>query len=263
MDILKRNMAPLADVAWEAIDERAEQVLKNILTARKAVKVDGPKGLDFTQISEGRLDLIEDASVVKAGIYKVKPLVEARVRFSLKKWELDNITRGAKDIDLEALEKAVAELAYFEEKAVYKGYSAGDIRGLKEASAHDAIAFGESGSAIMEAITKGTLLLKDFFVSGPYVLILGKEAFTRISRDVQGYPLIQRIQNLIQGQILISDAVDGGFLMPFNHEDLELTVGQDFAIGYESSDHESVNLFMTESFTFRVLDENIIVPFKL
>jgi len=263
MDILKRNMAPLADVAWEAIDERAEEVLRSILTARKAVKVDGPKGWDFTQISEGRLELIEEESVVKAGVYKVKPLIEARVSFSLKRWELDNITRGAKDIDLEPLENAVAELANFEEKAIYNGYSAGHITGLKQASTHDAIAFGESGSGIMEAITKGTLLLKDFFVSGPYVLILGKEAFTRINRDVQGYPLIQRIQNLIQGQILISDAVKGAFLIPFNHEDLELTVGQDFAIGYESSDHESVNLFITESFTFRALDENIIVPFNL
>ena len=29
MDMLKRDMAPLADAAWEEIDQRAEEVLKS------------------------------------------------------------------------------------------------------------------------------------------------------------------------------------------------------------------------------------------
>lgn len=263
MDMLKREMAPLADAAWEEIDARAEEVLKSILTARKAVKVDGPKGWDFTQVSEGRLESIDDKETVKAGIYKVKPLVEARMSFSLNRWELDNIIRGAKDIDLEPLEKAVTELAKFEERAIYQGYTRGTIEGLLEASGHDPIVFGENGTEIMESITKATLLLKDFFVTGPFVLVVGNEAYTRINKDVQGYPLIQRIENLIQGKVLVSDVLEGALLIPYNHDDLEFTVGQDFAIGYESADHETVKLFVTESFTFRVLDENIIVPFKL
>lgn len=263
MDMLKRDMAPLADTAWEEIDQRAEEVLKSILTARKAVKVNGPKGWDFTQVAEGRLEIIDDKETVKAGVYKVKPLVEARMHFSLNRWELDNIIRGAKDIDLQPLEKAVTELAKFEERAIYSGYTKGTIEGLKEASAHKAMAFGEIGSEIMESITKATLLLKNHFTTGPYVLIVGNEAYTRINKDVQGYPLMQRIESLIQGQILVSDVLDGALLIPYDHDDLEFTVGQDFAIGYESADPETVNLFVAESFTFRVLDKNIIVPFKL
>ena len=45
-------------------------------------------------------------SDVKVGVFRVTPLSEARVRFSLNRWEMDNLNRGAKDIDLDALDAA-------------------------------------------------------------------------------------------------------------------------------------------------------------
>ena len=53
------------------------------------------------------------------------------------------------------------------------------------------------------------------------------------------------------------------FLVPYDHDDLELTIGQDFSIGYEAHDTKEVTLFLTESFTFRVLDGSLIVPFTV
>jgi uncharacterized linocin/CFP29 family protein len=95
--MLKREMAPLTQLAWSEIDGRAEEVLKSRLTARKAVKVEGPKGLDFTSVSEGRLNLTEDTDdFIKTGVFSVKPLTEVRVSFSLNRWEMDNLTRGAR-----------------------------------------------------------------------------------------------------------------------------------------------------------------------
>ena len=52
-------------------------------------------------------------------------------------------------------------------------------------------------------------------------------------------------------------------MIPHRHEDLELTIGQDFAIAYDSYDEENVNFFVTESFTFRILDEGIIAAFTV
>ncbi len=65
------------------------------------------------------------------------------------------------------------------------------------------------------------------------------------------------------GKVLYSPVADGAFMIPYDHEDLELTIGQDFAIGYESHDSKTVTLFITESFTFRVLDGNIICKFDV
>jgi uncharacterized linocin/CFP29 family protein len=40
-----------------------------------------------------------------------------------------------------------------------------------------------------------------------------------------------------------------------------MTIGQDIAIGYEHHDSKTVQLFFTESFTFRVLDDRALVVF--
>jgi len=44
--------------------------------------------------------------------------------------------------------------------------------------------------------------------------------------------------------------------------DFQLTVGQDLSIGYTGHDKETVHLYLTESFTFRVLDRTAAVYLK-
>jgi uncharacterized linocin/CFP29 family protein len=41
--------------------------------------------------------------------------------------------------------------------------------------------------------------------------------------------------------------------------DYELTVGQDLSIGYAVHDRTDVELFLTESFTFRILEEKAAI----
>jgi uncharacterized linocin/CFP29 family protein len=48
MDLFKRQLAPLSSEAWEEINERAKQVLKSYLSARKIVNVVGPKGWEYS-----------------------------------------------------------------------------------------------------------------------------------------------------------------------------------------------------------------------
>lgn len=264
MDILKREMAPLTQAAWDEIDSRAEEVLKSRLTARRVVKVLGPKGWDYTVVSEGRLtDITKVNEDVSTGVFKVQPLIEARVSFSLSRWEMDNITRGAKDIELGNLENAAKKIAEFEEKAIYNGFDAGQIKGLDCINANEKIPFGEEDSSIMSAISKGLVTLKENFEEGPFVLIVGEVAYNRLNSSSKGYPLMKRIESLIGGKILLATGLEGAFLIPYDNENFELTIGQDFAVGYESYDNENVNLFITESFTFRVLDENIIISYSL
>jgi uncharacterized linocin/CFP29 family protein len=45
--------------------------------------------------------------------------------------------------------------------------------------------------------------------------------------------------------------------------DVELTVGQDFAIGYHSRTVAEISLFLTESFTFRVITPEALVGLTL
>jgi uncharacterized linocin/CFP29 family protein len=263
MDILKRNIAPLTEEAWNEIDQRAIEVLHSHLSARKVVHVEGPKGWDYTVVPEGRLALVDEEDDVKTGVYKSTALVEARVSFELERWEMDNLVRGAKDVELEALENAVHKLAVFEEEAIYNGYDKGQIKGLKASSEQETLNFGEDAKTILEMIAKGRIMLQDAFAEKPYNLVVGDEAWKRINRESNNYPLVKQVEELIGGKVIYSKVVKGAFLLPDDHEDLEMTIGQDYSIGYEAHTDEKVKLFITESFAFRVLDPALIINFNI
>ena len=261
MDMFKRELAPLSSEAWSEIEARAKQVLLSRLTARKVVGIEGPKGINFTVISEGRLSLVDDGDV-KAGVYTALPLTEARIRFTLNKWELDNLARGAKDIDYDNLDAALEKLALFEEQAVYNGYAKGNIKGLKESSAHKTLVFGKNPNDILASVAEGMLLLKKSFIPGPYALVVGKDAWIALNSDAQGVSLLERVESMLGAKVVLSTSIEGALLVPFGSEDLELTIGQDFSLGYETHDTREVTLFATESFTFRVLEPKAIVVYK-
>lgn len=260
--MLNRELAPISEEAWKEIDERAKEVLKSYLSARKVVNIEGPKGWDYTAITEGRLDGIEDYNDIEFGTYNVLPLTEARVDFEMNRWELDNIMRGAKDIDYEPLEEAVKSIALFEENAIYNSLEKANIEGIFDIQ-EEVIKLGEDSTDILKGIAKGLIKLKEAYAEGPYDLIVGKDVYEIIKSGAPGYPLDRRIKALIEGDIVLSHAVDGAVLVPHDHEDLELTIGQDFSIGYQSSDSKNVKFFITESFTFRILDSDIIIKFQI
>ncbi len=263
MDFLKRQLAPLTEEAWHGIDERATEVLKSILTARRVVHVDGPKGLNHTVVSEGRLTILEEVSgEVSTGLFKVKPLVETRTGFTLNRWEMDNLTRGARDVDLGPLEDAARKAALFEENAIFNGYEKGNIEGLAQA-ADRTLEFGQDSSSIMDAVTDGVLTLQNNFANPPLTLVAGEKVWHQINHEAGVYPLYKQITELIEGDILFSSALEGALLLPYNHEDLELNLGIDFSIGYQDHDSKNLRLYIAESFTFRVLDPALIVKFTL
>lgn len=261
--MLYREKAPISNEAWTEIDERATEVLRSYLSARKAVKVNGPHGLDFNVITEGRLTNVKDQDGVNYAVYKVQPLVESRVEFELGRWELDNIERGAKDIDYGPLEDAMKEIALFEEKAIFKGLDSAGILGLDEVKTTKDIPFGKNPTDMLNAIVDGSVELRKAFVEAPFSLIVNDEIYRRILLADSAYPLIKSILKLIGGKIIYSHAADGAYLLPFDNDNLELTIGRDFSIGYQDHSPEKVTFFATESFTFRVLDPGLIVKFTV
>ncbi|MGE4585685.1 MAG: family 1 encapsulin nanocompartment shell protein [Sphaerochaeta sp.] len=261
MDLFKRELAPLSKQAWAAIEERTKEVLLSRLSARSVVKVEGPKGIAYAAVNTGRLNLIDDGEV-KTGVYTLQPLTEARIRFSLNKWELDNLIRGAKDIDFENLDNAVEKLALFEENAVYNGYAKASIKGLKETSAHKSFLFGTEANEILTSLTEGLLLLKKHFIHGPYALVVSKDNFLKLNKEYQGVRLIEQVEHLLGSKVVLATSLEGALMIPFNSEHLELTIGQDFALGYESHDSKEVTLFITESFTFRVMEPKSVIVYQ-
>jgi uncharacterized linocin/CFP29 family protein len=99
-------------------------------------------------------------------------------------------------------------------------------------------------------------------VDGPYALALGMEAYDELTADGEdGYPLRKRLEERVeQGSLIWAPALkEGAVLLSTRGGDYELTVGQDLSVGYASHDRTTVELYLTESFTFRVLEEKAAI----
>jgi uncharacterized linocin/CFP29 family protein len=92
-----------------------------------------------------------------------------------------------------------------------------------------------------------------------------KDAYDELDAySESGYPLRRRVQQSIPEVTFVwAPALKGGgLLVSTRGGDYELTVGQDLSIGYASHDRTDVELYLTESFTFRVLEEKAAVFLK-
>lgn len=261
-DLLRRSQAPLTDKTWDEIDGTARRVLKSQLTARAVVDVDGPHGWDLAAVNLGRIELSADHGPhdVPWGKRLVLPLLENRVPFRLDQLELDSVERGAKDADLDALEEAARRIALFEESAVYNGFAAAGIEGIIPACPHPPIALPTNTREFPEAVARAVEVLRVGGVAGPFALVLGVEAWAALMQSgAGGYPPGRIIREMIREEPYMSPAIVGGLVLSMADGNFELTLGQDFSIGYASHDRESVELYLTESFTFRVLQPNAAV----
>ena len=262
MDLFKQSLAPIPTEAWEEINERAREVILSQLTARRVLYVNGPKGIDTNSVPQGRLKSIKPIKKgeVGTGLYDVLPLMETRIEFDLSRWELDNILRGEKDTELDNLEEAAEKLALFEEDSIYNGNKQAGIKGLDEV-AGKRIKLTKDANDILSAISEGAFAINDAYAKRPYDLIVSDEVYKRLNQMYQGGLLRKNVEAIIGGEVIRSRVLKGALLVPRDHEDLELTIGQDYSVGFEFYDAKNVKLFVMNSFTFRCLDDDIVVAF--
>lgn len=263
MDHLRRKLSPLTDAAWGVIEDEARRILETNLSGRRIVDVVGPLGWEQSAVNLGRVDQPEAAqgdAALRWGLRRVQPLIEVRAPFTVSLAEYDNLSRGARTVDLEAVTAAAHQVARFEEQAIYHGFPAGGVVGLQKACAHPSIAVGDDPATILEAVTRGLVVFHDAGVAGPHALVLGPAAYTRVLGDNSATPIRQQLTKLLGSPPIYSPVLGAtGILASTRGGDFELTLGQDHAIGFERQVGDAVHLFLVASFTFRVLGPEALV----
>src|SRR5437667_3431477 len=137
MNHLLGGLAPISTAGWVEIEKEAKRTLKTTLAARRLVDFKGPEGWDASAIGLGRSEAIPmpGSTPVTARLRSVLPLVELRVPFEMRREHFDDIERGAKDPNLDAVIAAARAIAIAEDRAVFHGFPAARIRGICEAQA--------------------------------------------------------------------------------------------------------------------------------
>jgi uncharacterized linocin/CFP29 family protein len=262
-DLLRRDLAPVTTEAWKEIDEEATRTLRTHLTARRILDINGPHGWSLGAINLGTLDMGKEEPVpgVGWGLRKNLPLMEIRVPFTLDTFDLDTVSRGSSTPDLDAVSEAARKAALFEESAIYKGFAAAGITGILDASSQEPVSLSGKPERLIKAIEKGVHALQQEGIGGPYELVLGDDPHQRLyAGEETCYPLHRRAAEILCGGIHWSRALEGGVILSSRGGDFEFSCGQDLSIGYATVEEQNVHLYITESFTFRVLEPGAAVP---
>ena len=262
MNNLYRELAPVSAAAWAGIGEEAKRTFGLHAAARKAVDVTGPGGLALAGTGTGHVTAIDPpADGVTAALRDWRPVVELRVPFTLSRAEIDSVERGALDADWQPVKDAAKKIAFAEDRAVFDGYPAARITGVRPSSDNAALALPGEVRDYPDVVSKAVSQLRLAGVAGPYSLLLSADAWTAVSETSDhGYPVREHLARLVDGDIIWAPAIGGALLLSGRGGDYELRLGQDLAIGYLSHDAESVQLYFTESFTFAVYTTEASVP---
>lgn len=262
MNHLLRELAPVPAPAWSMIEEEARRTLKLKLAARRVVDFVGPLGWQASAVSLGRAEPAQVAGV-EARVRKVLPLVELRVPFQVKREAIEAAGRGAKDAELDAVRDAASAAATAEDRAVFHGIAAAAIRGVMESATSGALSLSEDYGAYPAVVAEATNRLRNAGVGGPYAIALGPRCYTGLTKTTHGgFPVIEHVRRIVDGPIVWAPGIDGAVVLSQRGGDFELTVGEDFAIGYLEHSREAVTLYLQESMTFRVLAPEAAVPLR-
>jgi uncharacterized linocin/CFP29 family protein len=256
MSHLLRSLAPISEGTWGQIDEEARERLTPALAARRLVDFGGPHGWEHSATNLGRTRALADAPFegMTAAQRQVLAVVELRSPFSLSREELRDADRGAPDVDFAALDEAARRIATAENRVLFHGWAAAGITGIAESSTQDPVALGEDCSTYPRHVAHAVEALLRAGIEGPYGLALGPAAYTRVLETSEhgGYPLLDHLRKIIGGPLVWAPGVDGAVVVSQRGGDFLFEVGEDLAIGYEAHSAETVDLYLVESFTFRV-----------
>lgn len=255
MNNLYRHLAPVSDAAWAQIEEEAARTLKRHLAGRRVVDVPEARGVGFSAVGTGHVRQIQaPGEGIAAQQREVRALVELRVPFQLSRQQIDDVERGAADADWTPVKDAARKIAFAEDRAIFDGYAAAGIRGIREASSNTALALPANVKAYPDVIAKAISGLRLAGCNGPYALVLGADAYTAASGGSdEGYPVFHHIERVVDGGIIWAPAIEGAYVLTTRGGDFELDIGQNLSIGYLSHTGTTVDLYFQETFTFRVL----------
>src|SRR5262249_46860302 len=110
-------------------------------------------------------------------------------------------------------------------------------------------------------VTNALNRLREAGVDGPFAIALSERTYIELTESTDdGYPVLQHVRRLIDGPLVWAPGLDGAVVISMRGGDFELTVGQDFSIGYLDHDAERVRLYIEESFTFWLQSPQAAVP---
>ena len=140
---------------------------------------------------------------VLAHLRDSRPLVRLRVPFTLSRTDIDDVERGSQDSDWDPVKDAAKKLAFVEDRAIFEGYDAAKIEGIRKCSSNPALALPDDPGEMPDVISQALSELLLAAVDGPYTVLLSADVYTKVSETTElGYPIREHLDRLVDGEII-------------------------------------------------------------
>jgi uncharacterized linocin/CFP29 family protein len=255
MNHLFKELAPISDEGWRAIESEATTQLTTNLAARKLVDFVGPLGWTHSSSNVGRVhNIAAPSSSLAASLREVRTLAEVRATFSVAQEELRAIDRGATRIDFDSLDAAALAIAQAENAAVLAGWTEANIEGIAGAAVGESIPLGTDYAQYPKLVASAVERLHSRGTGGPYGIALSPESYLGVveSTEYGGLIVFDHLREILGGPIVRTPGIAGAVVLTLRGGDFVFESGEDLSIGYVSHDADSVQLYFEESFTFKV-----------
>jgi uncharacterized linocin/CFP29 family protein len=254
MNNLHRELAPVSAAAWAGIEDEARRTFTLHVAGRRVADVREPGDAALAAVGKGHLSAVgPPTDGVIAWLRTAQPVLELRAPFSVSRSAVDDVERGARDPDWQPVKDAARAMAFAEDRAVFEGYPAGKVTGIRESSSHPALTLPEDARQYPDVVSGALESLRLAGVAGPYALVLSASAYTAVSETADhGYPVRDHLARVVDGPIVWAPAIEGAFLLSTRGGDYELILAQDLSIGYSSQDADTVSMYFVQALTFLV-----------
>ncbi len=166
------------------------------------------------------------------------------------------MSAAPKTSDWQPAKDAARKIAFAEDQAVFDGYAAAGIQGIRQGTSNPLMTLPADVTDYPDAIAQALSQLRLVGVNGPYSVLLSADAYTALSETSDhGYPVLEHIKRLMDGEIIWAPAIAGAFVLTTRGGDFGLHIGQDISIGYLSHTDTAVRLYLQETFTFLLADD--------
>jgi uncharacterized linocin/CFP29 family protein len=248
---LYRELAPMSDPAWAAVEDEARRSIRHFVAGRHLFPFEGPHGYTVEAIPTGELSPIGQLEGASAAVLRACPMIELRTSFELPRHDIEVLDRGG-EVSLDQVVDAARCIAAAEDRLIFEGVEAAGVKGVASASPYDPVPFEGAIDTFPRAAARAVEQLRDAGIEGPYGIALGPDLYAGVvSTTEQGYPVLDHLHLILDGPIVWAPTISGAVVVSMRGDDFVIHSGLDFAIRYRAHDRDRVELELVETITFR------------
>lgn len=247
-DFRQRELSPVQDGTWQAVDDTVERVARGQLVGRRVINIFGPLGPGvqtlatdvFTGTGVGSVDFLGEApaEAVRAERREHVALPILYKDFSLHWRDLETQEQFGVPLDVSPFAAAAAFCAQAEDNLIFNGHPELGYEGLRNATGRTSLPMGDwytMGKAFDDVIA-ATQALVDAGFYGPYALVVSPRLFASMHRVYAntGVLEIEQVRKITTHGVYQSAVLPepSALVLAAGAQNLELAVAQDMTTAF-------------------------------